>query len=147
MILGLRLSRKTKPTGATGCPPPRPATGDLPLLDWLKLFGGEKGYEQDAVADPRTDFQEFVFRKGREFEAAVIEHLATIEPVFAITSGVEAVTSLDACRETFEAMRRGEPIIHQGVLRNPENRTYGAADILVRSDVLHRIFPKRSQRR
>ncbi len=113
----------------------------MPLLDWLKLFGGEKGYEQDAVADPRTDFQEFVFRKGREFETAVIEHLATIEPLFAIASGAEAVTSLAACRETFEAMRRGAPIIHQGVVRNPENRTYGAADILVRSDVLHRIFP------
>ena len=101
----------------------------------------EKGYERDPEPDPRTDFREFVFRKGREFEIAVVRHLATLERVFAVQSGVEAVTSLEACRETFEAMRRGEPIIHQGVLRNPENRTYGAADLLIRSDVLHRLFP------
>ena len=112
-----------------------------PLLDWLNLYRAEKGHEQDPAPDPRTDFQEFVFRKGREFETAVVAHLATLAPVFALPSGVEAVTSLEACRETFEAMRRGEHIIHQGVLRNPENRTYGAADILVRSDVLHRLFP------
>ena len=97
-----------------------------PLLDWLQLYGLEKGYERDAEPDLRTDFQEFVFRKGREFETAVVRHLGTIEPVFVIASGVEAVTSLEACRETFEAMRRGEPIIHQGVLRNPQTRTYGA---------------------
>ena len=112
-----------------------------PLLDWLHLYGLEKGYERDAEPDLRTDFQEFVFRKGREFETAVVRHLGTIEPVFVIASGVEAVTSLEACRETFEAMRRGEPIIHQGVLRNPQTRTYGATDILIRSDVLYRLFP------
>ncbi len=112
-----------------------------PLLDWLHLYGVEKGYERDPEPDPRTDFQEFVFRKGREFETAVVRHLGTIEPVFEIPSGVEAVTSLEAGRETFEAMGRGEPIIHQGVVRNPENRTYGAADLLIRSDVLHRLFP------
>ena len=31
-----------------------------PLLDWLNLFGAEKGYEVDPAPDPRTDFQEFV---------------------------------------------------------------------------------------
>ena len=30
-----------------------------PLLDWLHLYGLEKGYERDAEPDPRTDFQEF----------------------------------------------------------------------------------------
>mgnify|MGYP006883712270 CR=1 FL=1 len=85
-----------------------------PLLDWLHLYGDETGYERDPDPDPRTGFLEFVFRKGREFESAVVRHLGTLERVFAIASGVEAVTSLEACRETFEAMRRGEPIIHQG---------------------------------
>lgn len=80
-----------------------------PLLDWLNLYGVEKGYEQDPEPDPRTDFQEFVFRKGREFEAAVIAHLATLAPVFAVPAGVEAVTSLGACRWTFEAMQRCLP--------------------------------------
>ena len=63
-----------------------------PLLDWLNLFGIEKGYEQDPAPDPRTDFQEFVFRKGREFETAVVAHLATHEPVFSEPSGVQVAS-------------------------------------------------------
>ena len=112
-----------------------------PLLDWLNFYGVAKGYAQDAAPDLRTDFQTFVFKKGREFETAVVRHLATLETVFPIASGVEAVTSLEACRETLDAMVRGEPIIHQGVLRNPETRTYGAPDLLIRSDVLRCLFP------
>ena len=97
-----------------------------PLLDWLNLYGRARGYEQDAAPDPRTVFRAFIFKQGRNFETAVVRHLATLETVFPIASGVEAVTSLEACRETFDAMVRGEPIIHQGVLRNPETETYGA---------------------
>jgi hypothetical protein len=39
-------------------------------------------------------------------------------------------------------MRSRVPIIAQGVLRNPDNRTYGMPDLLVRSDVLARLFPE-----
>lgn len=45
-----------------------------PLLDWFDLHGEAKGFERDPV-DERTDFLEFIFRKGREFERAVVEHL------------------------------------------------------------------------
>ena len=38
-------------------------------------------------------------------------------------------------------MRRGEPAIYQAVLRDPESRTYGIADLLLRSDELLRLFP------
>ena len=39
------------------------------------------------------------------------------------------------------AMQNGEPVIYQGVLRDAESRTYGAPDLLVRSDELQRLFP------
>ena len=45
-----------------------------PLLDWLDRHGELKGFERDQV-DERTDFLEFIFRKGIEFERAVMEHL------------------------------------------------------------------------
>ena len=57
-----------------------------------QLFCIEKGDEQDPTPDPRTDFQEFVFRKGREFEEVVIAHVATVEPVFYEPSGVQAAS-------------------------------------------------------
>ena len=63
-----------------------------PLLDWINPFGVEKGHEVDPAPDPRTDFQEFVFRKGREFEEVVIAHVATVEPVFYEPSGVQVAS-------------------------------------------------------
>src|SRR5690606_22637106 len=61
--------------------------------------------------------------------------------VFAIEGFDKPTMSMEACRETFGAMARGEECISQGVLWNPANRTYGAADLLVRSDVLRSLFP------
>ena len=55
--------------------------------------------------------------------------------------GYEARRDLAVAEATFEAMRRGEPIIFQGVLRDAESRIYGAPDLLVRADVLRELFP------
>ena len=47
---------------------------------------------------------------------------------------------LDLAFATWEAMVDGVAIIDQGVLRDPEHRTYGLPDLLVRSDVLAELF-------
>jgi hypothetical protein len=39
-------------------------------------------------------------------------------------------------------MSTGAEIIAQAVLWNPASRTYGAPDLLIRSDVLRRLFPR-----
>jgi hypothetical protein len=39
-------------------------------------------------------------------------------------------------------MQRAEPIISQGVLWNPADRTYGVADLLIRSYILRELFPE-----
>ena len=49
---------------------------------------------------------------------------------------------LDKAEETFEAMRRGAPIIYQAVLWDAHNMNYGSPDFLVRSDLLNLLFPK-----
>ena len=46
---------------------------------------------------------------------------------------------LDKAVETVEAMKNGTEVITQAVLRNPENQTYGLADLLVRLDVLFEL--------
>ena len=38
-------------------------------------------------------------------------------------------------------MAEGVAVIDQGVLRDPQNRTFGLPDLLVRSDVLAELFP------
>ena len=116
----------------------------IPLLDWLDLHGTPKGFKRDDELpgyDPRTDFTEFLFAQGRRFEEAVVAHLSTLHPVVTISDGPEDVRALGKAEETFRAMNAGAPIIHQGVLRDPQHRSYGAPDLLVRSDVLAELFP------
>ena len=67
-------------------------------------------------------------------EARVARHLK-------VSSGWEETRSLAAAERTFDAMCDGIELIEQAVVRDPERRTYGAIDLLVRSDVLERLFP------
>jgi len=112
------------------------------LQDWLERWGDRAGFERDAEPDEATDFQRFIFAKGHEFEAAVLRCLGELASVTKIDCCEWATKCEEAVELTRAAMVRGEPIIHQGVLWNPENRTYGAADLLVRSDVLRHLFPE-----
>ena len=115
-----------------------------PLIDWLERYGSEAGFDRDTVLDgydERTDFTQFIMRKGVEFEAAIAKHLATLHPVTTLSSSPEEVRDLTVAERTFEAMCDGQPILHQGVLRDAATRTYGAPDFLIRSDVFAELFP------
>ena len=115
-----------------------------PLLDWLDLYGEQKGFQQDKAFgryDPRTDFTKFIFEQGRRFETAVVDLLRQDCEVRIIATERGDARDLRKAEETFAAMSDGVPIIHQGVLRDPEHRTYGMPDLLVRSDVLAQLFP------
>src|SRR5687768_4732303 len=117
---------------------------DDPLLDWLHLHGRARGFQRDDDLpgyDERCDFTRFVMRQGRRFEEKVLAHLEGRTRVVTIAHGVEDIVDLAKADETFAAMREGVPIIHQGVLRDPEHRVYGAPDLLVRGDLLRDILP------
>lgn len=117
---------------------------DDPLLDWLDLYGDEHGFLRDDRRegyDARTDFSQFITRKGLEFEAAVAAYLKTLVPLYTVVAHPEQTRSLEVAEETFQAMQRGERVIYQAALRDAVTRTYGVADFLIRSDELHRLFP------
>ena len=116
-----------------------------PLIDWLALYGRKRGYGYDywqSDYDKRCEFTTFIMRQGVAFEESVKNHLSTLEPVVTISKSPSAIRSLDKAIATFNAMRDGQPIIHQGVLRHPGTRTYGAPDFLIRSDILRNLFPE-----
>jgi len=117
---------------------------DDPLLDWLGLYGKEHRFKSDFQLpgyDSRADFSRFVMRKGRAFEDAVVKHLETLLPIYNVATNPMQSRKLEAAEQTFEAVCRGEPAISQAVLRDAESRTYGLADLLVRSDELAKMFP------
>ena len=117
---------------------------DDPLLDWLNRHGEAHGFVRDDELDgfdPRTDFQAFIFERGQLFEDGVMRLIGERFEVTRIGNAPEDAQRLDRALETLGAMESGAPIIAQAVLRNPQNRTYGVADLLVRSDLLDGLVP------
>ena len=47
-------------------------------------------------------------------------------------------------KNTIKAMKKGIPVIYQGILRNYKNKTYGISDILIRTDYITKIIEKTS---
>ena len=116
-----------------------------PLVDWLDRYGELKGYEKDRP-DPRTDYLGFIFRKAREFETRVVDHLrhfhaGGVRIIVSPDAPPSESVSLAAAEATWEAMTEGIPIIFQGALRDAHHRVYGSPDLLIRSDVLISMFP------
>jgi len=122
-----------------------------PILDWLTRYGTDHGYLADSdpartspAYDGRTDLTRFLFDQGRRFETAAVALLQDLHPeheLVAVGRGHEDIRDLKIATATFEAMRSGVPLIHQGVLWDAETQTFGAPDLLVRSDVLQDLFP------
>lgn len=113
-----------------------------PLLDWLGRFGAANGFVRDDELegyDPRTDFQLFIFERGQLFEDGVMRLVGERLDVVRIGNAPEDALSLERAGATVDAMEAGMPAIAQAVLRNPESRTYGVADLLVRSDRLNEL--------
>lgn len=118
---------------------------DDPLLDWLNRFGRERGFIPDHERpgyDPELDFSRWITEKGLAFEAAVIDLLgrrATVKQIAA--PGAAEVSSPERAAETLAAMGEGVPVISQAVLHDHVRKTFGAVDLLVRSDILAALFP------
>ena len=82
----------------------------------------------------------------REAPHSVVEHLRDLGVGEVRTLGAAgfqrgAARDLDVAFATWDAMVDRVALIDQGVLRDPEHRTYGLPDLLVRSDVLAKLFP------
>lgn len=117
---------------------------DDPLLDWLEAFGATQGFTPDAVPDGaglNTDFRAVIFEKANCFETAVVAYLGRHYQLTTICQGSGDTRERAKVDATWRAMRDGVEIIAQGVLWNAETQTYGAPDLLIRSDVLRKIFP------
>lgn len=117
---------------------------DDPLIDWLQRYGKSRDYvprQEFLDYNQDLDFVQFIFEKGREFEAGILRLLEEQYEVATIARGHEDIRRLDKAEETFAAMQQGAPIIYQPVLWDAQNLTYGSPDFLLRSDVLFHLFP------
>ncbi len=117
--------------------------GDL-LVDWLAEYGEQHGFRRDDRLpgyDRVFDLPRFLMEQGRRFEQALLVDLQGRWPVTRIATRPDEARSLAAAEATWDAMKDGAPVIASAVLRDPERRTFGVADLLVRSDILGELCP------
>lgn len=115
-----------------------------PLLDWLRRYGREHGFVPDDELpgyDPRTSMRDFVLEQGKRFEEGVMQLIRQRLPTERVGEGWADARDPVKAEATIEAMRRGVAVIEQAVLHDPVHRTYGVADLLVRSDRLNELVP------
>lgn len=124
-----------------------------PLLDWLKYHHGSFVHKnrryRKAVDQSSPELKKNFDKTGFNFTSYIMEQGVTFEKKvmklltkkfgpdrIAELHGEEAPRDPKKYEETLDAMRRGVPIIHSGVLHDPEHKTFGIPDLLVRSDWL-----------
>ena len=115
------------------------------LGDWLDLYGRDHGFVRDSLRDDydeRLDFLRFRTERGIAFEKAVVAWLADRAELIRVGGTARDSRDLKKAKETLAALKDEREIVHQAVLWNPEDRTYGSPDFLIRSDVFDRLFPE-----
>lgn len=118
---------------------------DDPIQDWLKLYGGEKGFKPNLE---NNLFGNFIKKKGLEFEEHIVKMLKNKHYFFEVDKNLSNSSKYNL---TLEKMNEGIPIIYQGLVIDFDNKLFGYPDLIVRNDYLNKItnfkneFPKREE--
>lgn len=114
-----------------------------PIIDWLELNYTKLGYKQNEMDDKKTKLN-VLFKQGTIFESAVLQDIEAKYPNDYVQV---AYSREDENREKFDEtlkhMNNHKPIISQAVLYNDVNKTFGMADLLVRSDYVSKLISNR----
>lgn len=108
-----------------------------PILDWLKLYGEQKGYKKDLS---ENSYFEFNMNRGNDFEKIIIESMKNQYFTFINVGENYSEFCQEGIDDTINHMKEGKHIIYQGYLADENLQIYGIPDLLIRSDVLAQLF-------
>ena len=107
------------------------------LIDWLQLKNRRGTRNNPIYTINNGGFENFIMKKGIEFENKLIEHINTkITPVKKVS---EKFTE-EGCKKTKELMLEGIPVLHSAPVKHNKTNTGGIIDLLVRSDYIKKII-------
>jgi hypothetical protein len=123
---------------------------DDPLIDFLKFQSStsnkiSRSSTYNKIPRSRSNsetFLEKIFDNGNKFEEEIIDKIKSLIPskdFIEIAKSFEA-RDLSKYRRTIQAISQLVPVIYQPVLWNHTNKTYGCADLIIRSDYAKKIF-------
>lgn len=128
-----------------------------PLLDWLEInskrnsnmgflnMGVQKFHKLIRKVKPlkSNTIRDYLMNQGNVFERIVVEKIEKkVGKNNLIRISDEKYDSRDirGYEATIEAIKKGIPIIHGGILHNKTNNTFGVTDLLVRADYFGKIY-------
>jgi len=129
-----------------------------PILDWFKEFNinnidDRPSYKNTSFVEMKESniinedpFTKYLLEQGIEFENYVYNDIlkaklnnANAPHIIKVAESYQS-QSKNKFTDTVNLMKKGIPVIYQGVLHDYEEKLYGCADLIVRSDYLDKIF-------
>jgi hypothetical protein len=110
-----------------------------PILDWLDYTKKRTSFITNNLNNTNI-----LFEKGLNFENKIMDYLKETYPndFIQVSQNVSDINQIKGI-ETENLIKSGKPIIAQAVLFNNNNKTFGCADILIRSDWINKLFEKK----
>lgn len=97
-------------------------------------------FNNSTLNDSYDIFTQHILNAGIEFESALIKIITRKHPIVQVAYTCTDSKCISKFNETIDWMKKGVPIIYQGVLHNNNNFTYGLPDLLVRSDYINKLL-------
>lgn len=120
---------------------------DDPLIDYLKYNNINPIIEKPQLTHRKRGysetFDEQLMNNGNNFEISVMDYIKdNVDEKNYIKIG-ESYEALNYTKyiETLNAIKMNIPVIYQPVLWNPSNKTFGCADIIIKSSIAKKLFP------
>ena len=118
-----------------------------PVLDWYDIYHLIMGLNERSAnrsnINKESNNLSVLMEMGNKFEDYVLENLRQKFPdsIHRVADDFKDINRLKS-NMTFKKMQDGVPIIEQAVLYNNKNKTFGVADLIIRSDWVNNLFDK-----
>ena len=119
------------------------------IIDWLKEYhitsvhdipNNKKGNSKGSIKYKIEDsFTQYIMEQGIIFEEKMMEMINKNHNVIKVGESYQAREKA-LFLKTIEYMKEGKNIIYQGILHNYNNKTYGAPDLMIRSDYINKFI-------
>jgi len=117
---------------------------DDPIIDYLKFNNLDNVKKSNKRKRSNSEtFLEHIFDSGNQFEENIIFQIKSMikkEEFIEIGKSYEC-TDIKKYLKTLDAIKNNIPVIYQAVLWNSSNKTFGSADLIIKSSFASKIFP------
>ena len=104
--------------------------------EWIKMYY-KKSEPNNRISFPSNSSD---LNRGCEFENNVLQEIKNKYSREFVYVAEKVFPSINLMEKTIEYMNKGKSFIAQAVLYNFINKTFGTADLLVRSDKINKLF-------